>query len=57
MDYGYFGFNIGPLSNADSIERVVASAEQLGYESIWTAEHVILILHVPRLIAQERNPR
>ncbi len=43
MDYGYFGFNLGPLNNADSIERVVVSAEQLGYESIWTAEHLFLM--------------
>ena len=43
MDYGYFGFNHGALHEPDSIERVVVSAEQLGYESIWTGEHVILI--------------
>ena len=43
MDFGYFGFNVGPLNNADSIERVVVAAEQLGYESIWTGEHIILM--------------
>jgi probable F420-dependent oxidoreductase len=43
MDFGYFGFNVGALNNADSMERVVVSAEQLGYESVWTGEHVILI--------------
>jgi probable F420-dependent oxidoreductase len=43
MEYGYFGINMEALNNADSIERVVISAEQLGYESVWTAEHVVLI--------------
>ncbi len=43
MDFGYFGFNVGSLSNPDSVERCVVTCEQLGYESVWTGEHVILI--------------
>ena len=43
VDYGYFGFNLGALDNPDSMERVLVCAEQLGYESIWTAEHVVMI--------------
>ena len=43
MDYGYFGFNHGALHEPDDIERVLVSAEQLGYESIWTGEHVVLV--------------
>jgi len=43
MDYGLFGFNVGGLSTPDSIERIVVSAEQIGYESVWTAEHVVMI--------------
>ncbi len=43
MEYGFFGFNTGPLSNARAIERVVVSAEQLGYESVWSAEHLVMM--------------
>jgi len=43
MDFGYFGFNVGALSNADSMERCVVACEDLGYESVWTGEHVVLI--------------
>ena len=43
MDYGFFGFNTGPLSNPGAIERVVVSAEQLGYESVWSAEHLVMM--------------
>jgi len=43
MDYGYFGFNHGALHEPDDIARVLVTAEQLGYESIWTGEHVVLV--------------
>ena len=43
MEYGFFGFNTGPLSTAGAIERVVVSAEQLGYESVWSAEHLVMM--------------
>lgn len=43
MEYGYFGFNHGALHEPDDIERVVVTADQLGYESIWTGEHVVLV--------------
>jgi len=41
MDYGISTFNVGGLSTPDSMERVVVSAEQLGYESVWSGEHVV----------------
>ena len=57
MDYGYFGLNIGALNNPDSIERVVLSAERLGYESVWTAEHLFLRdpPEAPLLLPPESN--
>ncbi len=43
MKLGFFGANIGALDNPDAIARVAQTAEGLGFESIWTGEHVILI--------------
>ena len=43
MDYGYFGFNHGAIDNPDAVTRVVQAAEQFGYESVWTGEHVVLV--------------
>ena len=43
MEIGYFGANIGTFDNADAIERLAKAVEGLGYESLWTAEHVILV--------------
>lgn len=43
MDIGYFGANVGAFDNADAIERLATTAEGLGFESLWTGEHVVLI--------------
>lgn len=43
MKFGYFGLNVGTFNHPDAIERLVVAAEQLGFESIWTGEHVILV--------------
>ena len=43
MDIGYFGVNVGPFDNPDAIERLATTAEGVGFESLWTGEHVILI--------------
>lgn len=43
MKFGYFGLNLGTFNHPDAIERLVLSAEQLNFESIWTGEHVVLV--------------
>jgi len=43
MKFGYFGFNLGTFNHPDAIERLVVTAEQLNFESIWTGEHVVLV--------------
>jgi len=43
MDIGYFGFNLGTFDNPDAITRLLVTAEQAGFESMWTGEHVVLI--------------
>ncbi|MEM7466932.1 MAG: LLM class F420-dependent oxidoreductase [Pseudomonadota bacterium] len=55
MEYGYFGYNVGALDNPDSVDRVVLTCEQLGYESIWTGEHIVLVdpLEPPSLLPPE----
>jgi probable F420-dependent oxidoreductase len=43
MDIGYFGLNVGAFDNADAMTRLLQTAEGVGFESIWTGEHVILV--------------
>lgn len=43
MDIGYFGVNVGAFDNPDAIERLATTAEAVGFESLWTGEHVVLI--------------
>jgi probable F420-dependent oxidoreductase len=42
MRLGYHGFGLGPSANGAAAARVARQAEKLGYESLWTAEHVVL---------------
>jgi probable F420-dependent oxidoreductase len=42
MKLGYHGFGIGATANRDGAARVARHAEKLGYESLWTGEHVVL---------------
>ena len=43
MKIGYFGVNVGAFDNADAMEKLATTAEDLGFESLWTGEHVVLI--------------
>jgi probable F420-dependent oxidoreductase len=43
MDIGNFGLGIGPVTTSDWVKPVAATAEQLGFASIWAPEHVILL--------------
>ncbi|MGH8014544.1 MAG: LLM class F420-dependent oxidoreductase [Candidatus Binataceae bacterium] len=43
MDIGYFALGIGPLVNPDWVKPVVTTAERLGFSSIWSPEHVVLL--------------
>jgi probable F420-dependent oxidoreductase len=43
MDIGFFGINMGSLSDPEAITRVAQAAEVSGYESLWTGEHVVLL--------------
>ncbi|MGE0665137.1 MAG: LLM class F420-dependent oxidoreductase [Sphingomonadales bacterium] len=43
MKLGYSGFNAGPLATPESIAAVLKCAEDAGFESAWTGEHVVAI--------------
>ena len=42
MKYGLFGINNGVCSAPDTMKAVSMAAEATGFESLWTAEHVVL---------------
>ena len=42
MQIGLFGINMGPLSNPENSIKVALTAEEAGFESLWTGEHVVL---------------
>jgi probable F420-dependent oxidoreductase len=43
MKIGYFGFNNGPLGQPEAMAAVLRCAEDAGFESAWTGEHVVVI--------------
>lgn len=43
MKLGYFGVNQGLHSSPEAVARVARAAEDAGYESVFTGEHVVLM--------------
>lgn len=42
MKLGLFGINTGQCRRPETIARVARAAEAAGFESVWTAEHIVL---------------
>lgn len=42
MRFGYFGINTNLCGEPDAMIRVGQAAERVGFESVWTGEHVVL---------------
>ena len=42
MKYALFGINTGACAQPDTMREVAIAAEQAGFESVWTGEHVVL---------------
>lgn len=42
MKLGLFGINFGPCADPEVAARVARAAEEAGFESVWTGEHVVL---------------
>jgi probable F420-dependent oxidoreductase len=42
VKFGLFGINIGPLADPEAAARVARAAEDAGFDSLWTGEHVVL---------------
>jgi probable F420-dependent oxidoreductase len=42
MKFGLFFANSGPFANPDTFEVLVRTADEVGVESIWTVEHVVV---------------
>ena len=42
MKLGLYGINLGPCAEPRRPPRVARAAEEAGFDSVWTAEHVVL---------------
>ena len=42
MKLGLYGINLGPCADSQTAASVARAAEKAGFESLWTAEHVVL---------------
>src|SRR4030095_15306611 len=41
MKFGLFGINFGACADPESARRIAQAAEEGGFESLWTGEHVV----------------
>ena len=42
VKFGLYGINVGPCAEPETAARVARAAEDAGFDSVWTAEHVVL---------------
>lgn len=42
MKFGLFGINVGPCANPSTAAAAARAAEAVGFESVWTGEHIVL---------------
>ena len=42
IDIGLFSINTDHLADGEALSKVAVAAEEAGFESLWTAEHVVL---------------
>lgn len=42
MKFGLFGINTGPCANPATASAAARAAENAGFESVWTGEHIVL---------------
>ena len=45
MRFGFFGINFGPCADPALAVRIAVAAEEVGFESVWTGEHVAMPVH------------
>lgn len=43
MKIGFFGLNMGAFTSREAILQLAKTAEESGYESLWTGEHVVVV--------------
>jgi probable F420-dependent oxidoreductase len=54
--FGLFGINVGACADPVLQERVVRAAEEVGFESVWTGEHVVMPLRDNPVPAPPETP-
>ena len=48
MKYGIIGVNVGGANTAETLVALAKKAEEVGMESLWTFEHVVVPLEYKR---------